>query len=82
MKKNGTGFVVESSQGGYLHILFYGENIVRFAYSEELQPPPSSVAVVGKPVDLGGVPEEESLISGLFKIDVDRETLKVKISDR
>jgi len=82
MKKNGTGFVVEGSQGGYLHILFYGENIVRFAYSEELQPPPSSVAVVGKPVDLEVVPEGKSLLSGLFKIEVDRETLKVKISDR
>ncbi|MFO7952977.1 MAG: glycoside hydrolase family 31 protein [Bacillota bacterium] len=84
MKKNDAGFVVESSQDGYLHILFYGENIVRFAYSKDQTIPPSTVAVIGTPVNIGTSLDNNNnvIISEQLKIEIDRETLKVKISER
>jgi len=80
--KNRPGYMIKSEQG-YLHISFYGKNIVRFAYSEEQNIPPSTVAVTGSPVAIdASLEENNTIVSEQLKIEVNRETLTVKISDR
>jgi len=81
MKKNDTGFIIEG-KGAYLHIIFYGENIVRFAYSKDKNVPSSTVAVVGKPVEAGESFKSNRLLAGNFQIEVEREKLTVKVFDR
>lgn len=81
MKRNGSGFIIEGA-GFHLHIIFYSDNIVRFAYSKDNKVPPSTVAVVGKPVEAGGCFDNCRLQSGSFQIEVDREMLTVNIFDR
>lgn len=72
---------------GYLHVLYYGENIVRFLYNEEPGPclfPPNSVttAVQLEPaVNIASI-QDRSITSKLFTVDVDEDTLAVRITDR
>jgi alpha-glucosidase len=76
--KKGPAYIIGSNKG-YLQILFYAENIIRFAYSENADLPPSTAAVIGKPLELEGRIASGRLLAGNFQIEVDRETLTVTI---
>lgn len=80
MERNGSGYIIKG-KSGFLHILFYSENIVRFVYSEDAAVPPSTMAVIAEPSDIGGCLENGVLIAGGFKIDVNRKSFAVKLSD-
>ncbi len=81
MEQKTTGYKVKAPRG-YLHIKFYGDRIVRFAYSENQKEPSPTVAVVARPVARDVCLENGVLYTDDLKIEVDKETLAVKISDR
>jgi alpha-glucosidase len=81
MERNGLGYIVKGARG-YLHILFYGRDIVRLAYSDDRTVPDSTMAVIAGPVEINGKIEGTDLLSEAFRIEVDRESLAVCISDR
>lgn len=66
---------------GWLHLLFYGDDIVRFAYSEEEAVPPSTPAVTVKPCHVGSRRINATIESGALKIAVSAATLAAKIYD-
>lgn len=81
MKQDGLGYIVRG-KNGFLHILFYNDNIVRFAYSKDEEVPKSTVAVIAEPTGIDGFLEDDGVLkAGVFKVDVDRDSLAVKISD-
>jgi alpha-glucosidase len=65
-----------------LHILFYSENIVRFVYCENKIVPGSTPAVTARPVKLEKCTENNIFYAGSLKIEVDRQSLAVKIYDQ
>jgi len=81
MWKNGKGYTVKGLNG-YLQILFYSEQTIRFAYSEDQELCSSTVAVVGEPQDIKAHLENMILVTPQLKIEVDSKTLNVKISSR
>ncbi|KAB3534104.1 DUF5110 domain-containing protein [Alkaliphilus pronyensis] len=79
ISKTNYGYCCKSREF-FLHILFYGENIVRFAYSKCQKPPSSTIAVVGNPISIAAVVEGNTINSNAFSILID-DNLKVKIFD-
>jgi len=51
IRQKGKGFFVTGQQAS-LHILFYGEKIVRFAYSSDQVLPASTLAVIAEPEEV------------------------------
>ncbi len=65
-----------------LHILFYSEDIVRFVYSENKTVPGSTPAVSARPVKLEKSMENNIFCAGSLKVEVERQSLAVKIYDQ
>ncbi len=79
IKKNGNVYTARNPQG-FLHILFYGERIVRFAYNDNPGVPPSTDAVVAGPLEIIARLRNNELVTDLMTITVDEESLAVKIT--
>ncbi len=80
IKQNGKGFMVTGKQAS-LHILFYGEKIVRFGYCSDQILPASTLAVVADPEEIKVEIDGYKMRTGSLVIDINPETLAVKISD-
>lgn len=80
MQTTNQGFLIKNSNY-HLHIIFYAEGVVRFVYSKSKVAPPPSVAVCARPLKLEASIEKDTLLTGLLKIKVDRQTLGLKIYD-
>ncbi len=81
MERKDFGYIIEGTRG-YLHILFYGSHIVRFVYSDQKEAPPSTMAVIQTPKKAVASSEHDILKTEKLSINVDRETLSVRISDQ
>ncbi len=81
IRQNGKGFMVTGKQA-CLHILFYGEEIVRFAYSSNQDLPVSTIAVIAVPEEREVQIDGHKMHTGNMVIDVNPETLAVIISDQ
>ena len=80
IRQKGKGFFVTGQQAS-LHILFYGEKIVRFAYSSDQVLPASTLAVIADPKEVKVKINGYKLRTKSLVIDINPETLAVKISD-
>ncbi|MGM0682403.1 MAG: TIM-barrel domain-containing protein, partial [Thermodesulfobacteriota bacterium] len=80
IKKIGSGYMVKSEQCN-LHIKFYGENIVRFAYSSSSESPEPTVAVIAEPEDVRAALKDNLLATELLNIEVTPGSLTVRITD-
>ncbi|WP_069649898.1 glycoside hydrolase family 31 protein [Caloranaerobacter ferrireducens] len=81
IKKTEYGYIIEARKG-FLNIIFYDDNIVRFAYSKDGEIPVSTPAVVVKPKDIkhnqeGNIIKTKSLI-----IEIDKENLQISIFNK
>lgn len=65
----------------YLNVLFYSNNIIRFAYSDGEAVPPSTAAINVEPLEVKPHLEEGCIRGGNLAVEIDRQTLKVKIYD-
>lgn len=80
IRQNGKGFMITGKQA-CLHILFYSKKIVRFVYNRDQSLPASSIAVVADPEEMKVEIDGYKMRSDSLVIDIDPETLAVKISD-
>ena len=80
IEKTGSGYLLKGEETN-LHILFYSERIIRFAYSQDDVPPASTTAVQAKPVNVETEVDEKIIKSQLFNIHINPETLSISIED-
>lgn len=80
IEKTGSGYLLKGEETN-LHILFYSERIVRFAYSKDADPPVSTVAVQAKPAEINSSVENSIIKSRYFNIIIDPENLFTSIED-
>ncbi len=81
IKKTEFGYKIEGEKG-FLNIIFYDNNIVRFAYSNDGEIPVSTPAIAVEPKDIecsqeGNIIKTKSLI-----IEIDKENLQVSIFNK
>ncbi len=80
MEIKNCGFLIRGEKY-CLHILYYQDNIIRFAYTKGDETPCSTVAVVTNPVEGSYHFKNGQFHLGRFRVEVNEETLAVNIYD-
>jgi len=81
ISKTEFGFLISAGKY-YLHIVHYGDNVVRFAYSESEDLPASTAAVDARPLKTECEFEGGYFRLGRLNFVVDEESLAVRIYDQ
>jgi alpha-glucosidase len=81
INKTEFGFLVSAGKY-YLHIIHYGDNVVRFAYSDSEDLPVSTAAVDARPLKTECEFEDGYFRLGQLRLAVDEESLTVRIYDQ
>jgi alpha-glucosidase len=81
ISKTEFGFLISAGKY-YLHVIHYGDNVVRFAYTEIEDLPASTAAVDARPLKTEGEFEGGYFRLGRFSLAVDEVSLALKIYDQ
>ncbi len=80
LEQSTSGYMIKGEEG-YLHILLYSDEIVRFAYSFKDTVPASTLAVVAEPVKVDVAVDGNSIKTARMIINIEPGSLVVNITD-